>query len=590
MSTCQLFRSGLLGARSPLLVRARSVIGVALCAAAAVHAQPQPPRDRLPQQTGTGRIKGRIVDAQTGSAVPRARVRIMGLAGLPPPVSTDESGGFEFANLPAGRFFLSAERVGYAVTHYPERGQTIRGGNRPLMVADRETVAGLVIPLYRGAAITGRVIDRYGDPTEFAHVQVFRVPAHGRGMPMQRGGAGTNDLGEFRVPKLEPGSYVLLAAQRQLDDASDAQPLPTYFPSAVSLAEAQPIRVERAQTVAGIEIVLVDALASVVSGTVLDSKGQPVQGGSIQVRRVSSEVRDFGAFGGGLRPDGTFRLKLAPGEYDLEVHGARSGGMGPPRKGEEQFGVLRVTATGAPMADLTIQLGPAAVVTGRLIFDGSSPLPDDPQSVRIGLGSTTPYGMCQPGVIEVSPDWTFRIDGAIGACNFMPMGVGRWTMRSAGRDEINLVDQAIRFSPGQVWRDIEVVFTDRRTELTLDVADEHGLPTREYVAVVFARDKKRWAENSRYVRLYVPPPPPVAPASTNGALSNATTPQRPDSISALPPGEYYVAVVDDLPNEGARDAALLESLVSGATRVTLTDTAPVRIAVRRGAAPHVYSR
>jgi hypothetical protein len=577
MSTCQLFRWP-------------AMLGVALCTAAAVYAQPQPPRDRLPQQTGTGRIKGRVVDAQTGSAVPRARVRIMGLPGLPSPVSTDESGGFEFVNLPPGRFFLSAERVGYAAASYPERGQMLRGGNRPLMVADHETVTGLVIPLHRGAAITGRVVDVRGDPIEFAQVQVLRVPALGRGTPMPRGGAGTNDLGEFRVSKLEPGSYVLLALQRQLDDASDAQPMPTYFPGAVSLAEAQPIRVERAQTVTGIEIVLVDAMASVVSGTVLDSKGQPAQGGSIQVRRVSSDVRDFGMFGGGVRPDGTFRLKVPPGEYELEVHGARGGVMGPPRKGDELFGVSRVTATGGPIPDLTIQLGAAAVVTGRLIFDGRSPLPDDPQSVRIGLGSTAPFGMCQPGVTEVSPDWTFRIDGAMGSCSFMPTGVGRWMVKSAGRDEINLVEQPMRFGPGQVWRDIEVVFTDRRTELTLDVTDEHGLPTREYVAVVFARDKKRWTENSRYVRLYVPPPPPVAAVSTNGAPSIATTPQRPDSIAGLPPGEYYVAVVDDLPSEGARDAALLGSLVNGATRVMLTDTAPLRIAVRRGAAPQVDSR
>src|SRR5438128_1630389 len=57
----------LLGAGSPLLGRAPGVIGIVLCTAAAVYAQPQPPRDRLPQQTGTGRIKGRVVDAQTGS-------------------------------------------------------------------------------------------------------------------------------------------------------------------------------------------------------------------------------------------------------------------------------------------------------------------------------------------------------------------------------------------------------------------------------------------------------------------------------------------------------------------------------------------
>ncbi len=558
-----------------------------MCTGVTGRAQGSLPRDRPLQRPGTARITGRIVDAQTGSAVARARVRISGQQQVSSPVLTDENGGFEFANLPAGRFFLSAEKPGYVVARYPEQGRTIRAGNRPLIVAERETVADLVVPLYRGAAITGRVVDAHGDPVEYAQVQVLRLAARGRGTPTPRGGTSTNDLGEFRVSKLEPGSYVLIVSQRyQLDDVSDVQPVATFFPSAVSIADAQPIAVERAQTVAGIEIVLVEAMASVVSGTVVDSRGQPAHGGSIQVRRSSAEFRDFGTFGGPVRPDGTFRLKLAPGDYELDVRGARPGVIGPLRPDDELFGLLRVSATGAPISDLTIQLAPGAVMSGRIVFDGQSPPPDDPQSVRISLGTTTPNGMCQPGRSEVSPDWTFRIEGAIGTCSLMPTGAGRWSIKSAGRDDINLVEQPLRFAPGQVWRDVQVVFTDRRTDLTLDVTDEHGLPTREYVAVVFPRDKKRWTENSRYVRVYVPPPLPVTSATSNGAPSiGLATPQRPDSISGLPPAGYYVAVVDDLPGEGYRDAALLESLVNGAMRITLTDTAPVRIALRRGSAP-----
>ena len=44
-----------------------------------------PPRDRIPPPTtGTGVIKGRVVDGATGAAVPRARVRLMGGAARVP--------------------------------------------------------------------------------------------------------------------------------------------------------------------------------------------------------------------------------------------------------------------------------------------------------------------------------------------------------------------------------------------------------------------------------------------------------------------------------------------------------------------------
>ena len=55
----------------------------------AAQVQPLQPRDRVPpQQTGTGRIKGRVLDAQSGSAVSRARVRILGQGNLLPSAST----------------------------------------------------------------------------------------------------------------------------------------------------------------------------------------------------------------------------------------------------------------------------------------------------------------------------------------------------------------------------------------------------------------------------------------------------------------------------------------------------------------------
>jgi hypothetical protein len=358
------------------------------------------------------------------------------------------------------------------------------------------------------------------------------------------------------------------------------QPLPTFFPNAASLAEAQPIIVERAQTVSGIEIVTAEAVTTTVSGTVIGPDGQSVFG-FISARRISETLPDAGAGGASFR-DGNFKLHLAPGQYELEARAHRPDMRRAPAPGEELIGVLPVSVSGAPISGVTIQLAAGAVVSGRIVFDGQTPPPADPQSFRIGLGSTDPNTICRGGWTDVLPDWTFRIEGVFGACAMMPFGTGRWTMKSAGRDDVDLVDRPLRIAPGQVLQDVQVVFTDRPTELRLDVTDQHGMPTSDYVAVVFASDRKRWTERSRYVRLYVPPP--VASTSTGAASITPIAPQPRDVISGLPPGQYYVAAVEDLPREGATDAAVLELLASGATRVTLAETLPVRISLRRGAA------
>jgi len=165
---------------------------------------------------------------------------MMGPGGNRPLVLTDETGAFEFVDLPTGNFSLSADKPGFITSRYPEQTRTMRG-NRPLQVSDGQTLTGIIVPMYRGGAITGRVIDAHGDPVEFAQIQMLRAAA--RGLPQSRGGTATNDLGEFRAPKLEPGSYFIVAVQRnqQPDDPSDAASLPTFYPGVVALDQAQPI-------------------------------------------------------------------------------------------------------------------------------------------------------------------------------------------------------------------------------------------------------------------------------------------------------------------------------------------------------------
>src|SRR5262249_22162708 len=122
--------------RTATAAAAAAVLGWIL--APSVSAQvvsPLPPRDAPPAaRSGTAVIKGRVIDAATGQALPRARVQLMGSPGQRDPMLTDDAGAFAFSALPAGRFFVSVNRTGYVMAQYPERGASMRTIVQPLML------------------------------------------------------------------------------------------------------------------------------------------------------------------------------------------------------------------------------------------------------------------------------------------------------------------------------------------------------------------------------------------------------------------------------------------------------------------------
>src|SRR5581483_5190633 len=87
----------------------------------------QQPRD-TPAQRATdpkapsGRIRGRVLTADSGRAVKRARVFINAQE-LPGGrgTLTDENGTFDFIELPAGRYSLSVSKTGYVTISYGQR-------------------------------------------------------------------------------------------------------------------------------------------------------------------------------------------------------------------------------------------------------------------------------------------------------------------------------------------------------------------------------------------------------------------------------------------------------------------------------------
>jgi len=564
-----------------------------------VPAPPQtPPRDRMPPRVGTGVVKGRVVDGTTGAAIARARVMLQGGGGNSSPALTDGEGAFTFTALPPGPVMLAVMKATYLSTRYPTAGRTIRSQSRPVILRDAQVLDNVVIPMFHGGSISGRVFDANGDVVENVQVVLLRVPAGGRvGKPTQRGGSQTDDLGEFRIGRLEPGTYLVQAMARRDSEMgfgpSAAQmpqapplpaPLPTFYPAALAMEQAQPIVVDRAQAVTGIDIVLGEGIPGVVTGTVVTATGEPLPANmypNVSIRRAISEGMPdaYGYSSGAMtRPDGTFRAVLAPGEYTIEARVMpRMAGVQRPE--DEQVATARVSVASGGEESLTMTVGPGASATGRVIFEGNSPPPASPGRVRVPMFSEN--GMCRSGEAEVAPDWSFRIRGISGTCSAQPSGgFGRWMLKAVNVNGQNLLDAPVTFQPGQQLRDVQVVVTDRPSSMTFQVSDETGQPTRDFVAVVYPVDKGRWTNSAR---TYVPPTMAMeamrsamnSPGPANPAMI------RPQMLPGLRPGDYYVIAVDDLEFEDIRDPVVLDRLRSSATRVSVSEGSTVNVSLQR---------
>jgi hypothetical protein len=189
--------------------------------------------------TGTGLILGRVVDADAGrpvsavvvTAVASADPFTIPPAGRPQSMLTDAQGRFVFRNLPKATYSLIATTGGngyspsgfivtgrgHQIGAYLDGGYGQRRPNGPLQtidLADGERIGDAVIRLWKGGAITGRVLDEAGEA--LVDVVVAAVQRSGDGRLLTGPTARTDDRGVYRLATLTPGSYLVVVPQTQL--------------------------------------------------------------------------------------------------------------------------------------------------------------------------------------------------------------------------------------------------------------------------------------------------------------------------------------------------------------------------------------
>jgi protocatechuate 3,4-dioxygenase beta subunit len=521
---------------------------------------PAPRRDS-PLKVGTARIRGRVVAADTGEPLRKAQVRAMSpelresrLA------TTDREGLYEVAELPAGRYQLMASKGSFVQLQYGQTRPFEPG--KPLEIADGQTIEHVDFGLPRGAVITGRVVDEFGEPVSDVMVAVSRYQfMQGRRQLMPAGRFGTtNDIGEYRIFGLPPGQYYLSATLRTsapLDVTATGDRTgyaATYYPGTSNPSEAQRISVELGQLHSGIDVTLAPARLARISGSVFDADGKPVTSGILMLMQTNGGGFFTGGSAGQIKPDATFTIvNVAPGEYVLRVMGGP--GFPGPGSGAAESISANVTVAGDDINGLRVTGVRASTVTGRIILPQAGSNAIRPSSIQLITVSAqfTPIMNGGVGGGRVEDDLSFTLKVEPGH-HFIRLGQAQDLMLKAVRvNGEDVTDSGIVFRPNEDVGGVEVEVTTQHSELSGTVSDARGQVAKDYSVVVFSRDARRWTTASRYF---------------GGG--------RPDQdgrfkVRDLPPGDYYAIALDYVEPGSGTDPEFLERIRGRATEFSLNE-------------------
>lgn len=537
----------------------------------------------------TGSIVGRVIAADTGRPIKRARVtanasELPGGRGM----LTDDRGAFELTGLPAGRYTVNVSKSGFVSLSYGQR-RPLQPGT-PLQLSDGQQLKGVDFSLPRGSVITGTVLDDDGDMMPGVDVRVLRYQfQQGERRLVPAGNGQTDDRGQYRVWGLMPGDYYVSATARNNifnfggrglgplqgpGRGSGAGPggrggaaggneeeqlayAPTYFPGVGSADEAKAVTIGLGQEVVGINFNLLLVHTSRITGRVTNPDGSAASGGNVNLGSESGRAPLGGNLGGRITGEGSFSIaNVPPGRYVLRARGMPAGAARGRGQGiaDPLYGSLPLSVNGQDIDTVTVQLAAGATISGTIVLPPGQAQPDAPTQMRVTAPAVDPDAFGGPASnASVDKDGRFTLTGVPEGPHLIRVngGLRGMTLKSVTVGGREVTDAPIQVRSGQRLTDVTIALTDKVSQLEGMVTNAQNAPASEYTMLVFPTDSSLWHAQSRQIQ---------------------TT--RPDQtgkfrIRGLPPGDYFLVAVDPAEPGEWFDPAYLDGQKTGATRFML---------------------
>jgi hypothetical protein len=290
---------------------------------------------------GESGIFGRAINAQTHEPVRRAIIKI-----YTPKQQWDEftdgEGRFRFPQLVRAEYTLIGHRDGYTDRAYK------------VELSDFDEGKELAIELRPQGLVTGKVVNGSGHPLQRARIEALDS-RNSNGQIQAVSNAETNDVGEYRLSGLDPGTYRLRATYREgREDEFDPTPMTTATSYLGGKEKPAEIVVTSGSVNRGIDFVLNDVRPATVRGTLRTESGVVHERATLW---IASQTGEGGHNGFGQ--DGRFAIgDVGPGTYTISAHTID--------ERTRQFGTTSVTVKDSDVDGIEILLQPGLKLEGQI--------------------------------------------------------------------------------------------------------------------------------------------------------------------------------------------------------------------------------
>ena len=520
-----------------------------------------------------GVITGRITD-EFGMPLQGLNVRVLqplmregervwsqvGISGGGPNTS-DDRGIYRIYGVPPGNYLVTATPM--------QTGGTME--TRQLSEDEmRAAIAALTAPVPTPASTPG------ADSQSATRV----VAGRGAGLPGRTAPAPSAPPTQSSSPLVQQAPVSFPQAGRAVGHS------PVYYPGTALEHEATLVSVAVGQELTGIDLPMRLIPTARIEGVVVTPDGRPADRVSVQVASTIGSMTNSSAVR--YSQDGKFvSASLPPGKYVLSARtnpppppppaSAPGSAPAPPRPVTMPpglFAMQEIVINGEDISGVTLTLGEGSTVSGRVVFQGTLAKPEasrvrilaEPVGAnRVALG-TRSIVVDESGTFEVTglTPGRYRLSAAVmltqpmanaGGVQTGPMPAQPpgWVLKSSTVDGRDTLDVPLDVRPGQNIRGAVVTFTDKPAELSGAILDaaRNGVP--DLTVVLFATERALWTMNPRRLR--------SLRSSSDGSFR----------FAAMPPGEYFLAVISELDQASWGDPSFMDQVAAAAIRMTIAE-------------------